>query len=140
MTICEHVYIQMKKYIPDVPPEMGGLIGGRNGVITTVAFDRGISGSMCSYMPDVYRMNRMIKRWELKNIEFLGIFHTHFWGIRTLSKSDKEYMVQILNAMPENITQLYFPVFVLPERNLTPYVAKRLKPDVLIQEEELIII
>ncbi len=140
MTICQNVYFKLKKYVPDDPPEMGGLFGGRNGVITSVAFDQGVSRSMCSYTPDVNRMNAVIEKWNLKGMEFLGIFHTHFLGVRTLSEADKKYIKQILNAMPEYIVQLYFPIMVLPERDLIPYVAISQKPDVLIQKEELIIL
>lgn len=140
MTIQKKVYEQIKKALPEHPPEFGGLLGGKDNIISMVELDYGISGEMCGYAPDVRRLNDVIKKWHWQNIYFMGIFHTHFFHVRTLSELDKNYITEILNAMPEHITMLYFPVAVLPQKEIIPYIAVRQNPDVLIQEEKLIIL
>lgn len=140
MKIQRKIYERIRKELPESPPEIGGLLGGESNIVSMVEWDNGLQKSMCSYEPDVGRLNHVIKKWHRQNIYFMGIFHTHFFGVRTLSKPDKEYIKEILDAMPEYIPQLYFPVAVLPERKLVPYIAVRQNPDVLIYEEELIIL
>lgn len=140
MTIQKNTYEQIIKVLPEHPPEFGGLLGGKDSIICATELDYGIPGEMCGYAPDVYRLNNVIKKWRQEGIYFMGIFHTHFFHVRTLSEPDKKYIIEILNSMPERITMLYFPVAVLPEREIVPYIAVRQNPDVLIQEDKLIIL
>lgn len=139
MIIRERVFKDLMKFLPDNPPEIGGLLGGKNYVINTIEFDDGLPGQMCGYTPNVKRLNAVIEQWNQKNIHFMGMFHTHFFGVKTLSDFDKKYITRILDVMPEFITQLYFPIAVLPEKMLVPYIAIRKNPDVLIHEEKLFI-
>ena len=139
MIIQKKVYDQLIKCLPEYPPEMGGMLGGTDNVIKIIEFDYGQLEHLCGYEPDVHRLNAEIKVWLEKDIYFMGIFHTHFFGVKTLSEPDIEYIKQILNAMPEYISKLYFPIAVLPERKLIPYIAIRQEPDVLIKADKLII-
>lgn len=140
MTIQEKVYEKIIKALPEHPPEFGGLLGGKDNIICTAELDHGVSREMCGYAPDVCRLNDVIKKWHQEDICFMGIFHTHFFHVRTLSEPDKKYIIEILGAMPKHITALYFPIAVLPEREIIPYIAVRKNPDVLIQEDKIVIL
>ena len=77
---------------PSQPPEIGGILGGTNQVVSLYALDKGIvGGAMCSYTPDVMQLNHQIQRWAEDRIEFMGMFHVHFGGAATLSPGDRRY-------------------------------------------------
>lgn len=113
--------------ISDFPPETGGILGSdSNDVITDIILDiKSNTGHCCSYSPNVDFLNSCIAEWAERNIQFVGIFHTHFAGVQTLSEADKKYIVSIMQAMPGGIDKLYFPIYVLPDRELICYVAER---------------
>ena len=112
--------------LPETPPEVGGLLGGQGEEVTTYVLDSGRAGSPpCSYTPNIAYLNDILKDWARNGIVFQGMFHTHFYGVRTLSQGDKNYIFQIMEAMPKQIQRLYFPVVVLPEKELALYKAVR---------------
>lgn len=125
---------------PKKPPETGGILGSKNDdVITDVIFDkRNLSNSnkMCCYAPDVVFFNKQIERWLSSDINFKGVFHTHFAGVKTLSKADVKYVFSIMNNMPDEIVELHFPIFVVPNCELICYTASRTE----IFEEKITII
>lgn len=138
MKLLHNINDYIFENIPINPPEIGGILGSVDGVVCRAEMDRGTSKSkLCSYEPDVERLNQVIEMWMQDNITFSGIFHTHFYGVRTLSDGDIEYINSILNAMPETINKLYFPI-VLPERKqMIAYVAIKNGKQIEIVEEEV---
>lgn len=125
------------------PYEIGGILGAkRNDVIDVVHIDVPslIPMRKCSYTPNVDYLNCVLEQWQENGIAFRGVFHTHFAGVRTLSAGDKEYIKTIMLAMPENIENLYFPVYVLPQRELVCYKAAFIKDQIVIQEEAVSIV
>lgn len=140
MYIANKVY---KKIIDNVPyklPESGGILGGYNNIIYYVEFDNGIQQQnlhKCHYAPNVEYLNKCIEKWSERQIDFYGIFHTHFYGISTLSKGDKQYIKNIMHKMPPSKIQLYFPVIVLPERKMIPYLCIKEQAEIRIVEEEI---
>lgn len=123
MNITEEVYQQILNFAPAQPPEVGGLLGGQNGIVCQVFLDTGHAANGCSYAPDVMQMNQTIRAWSEKGIAFFGIFHTHFFDVDTLSDGDRQYIRHIMEAMPPTIKHLYFPLVVLPERRMVVYQA-----------------
>ncbi len=111
--------------ISDYPPESGGILGSEcDGVISHVVLDCGNSDfAHCCYAPNSIFLNCEIAKWAERRIEFQGVFHTHFAGVKTLSPADKRYIESIMKAMPSQIRQLYFPIYVLPDRELVVYRA-----------------
>lgn len=102
--------------------ETGGIIGGRDGIADHVAFDEGIKQPRaCTYVPDTDFLNKLIEKWDSENIEFMGIFHTHFGGADSLSDEDKFYIRRIMDNMPEYIEELFFPVLTLPDISIRNY-------------------
>lgn len=140
MVITEKVVSKIFENIGDVPPEIGGIIGASDLCIDYVAVDIGFTGvKACSYMPNVKFLNDVIKEWQEEGVEFKGIFHSHYFGIKTLSDGDKKYIRLIMRSMPVEIESLYFPIAVMPERELVVYKAYRYKEKVKIESEKLII-
>lgn len=120
--------------------EIGGILGSRDGyAVTDFVLDIPESkpDHPCVYAPNVGFLNDRIETWQHDGIHFMGLFHTHFAGVRTLSCLDMQYINKIMLAMPEGIQYLYFPLFVLPERELVAFKAERREGKVLVVEERV---
>ena len=141
MNISRNIYRHILCSVPSVPPEIGGILGGIDGVISECQIDVGSSaGCGCFYTPNVDFLNCVINKWQMDGILFKGIFHTHFFGVQTLSDGDTAYINAIMQAMPTYITELYFPIVVLPEKRIVPYLATRNGDVVDIKNDELCIV
>lgn len=128
--------------VSDMPHETGGILGSHNNnVLDEVVVDLPDTTNTrpCSYFPNVDFLNQHIKSWQDNGISFAGIFHTHFCGVKTLSCGDRKYINAIMCAMPQYINTLYFPLFVLPDRELVCYKAVRSNEIIDIQAEDLVI-
>lgn len=124
MMIYLGVYESILK-CPAVPPETGGILGCRDGIISEFFFDSGMPVyDRASYIPDCEKLNGVILEWEKQGVQFCGIVHSHKNGQATLSQNDKNYIAAIMAAMPETVQRLYFPV-VLPGVALYSYQAIR---------------
>lgn len=122
MIITNEAYLKMINS-PVVPPETGGIMGSKNGIICEYFFDRGILNSnFAIYSPDINNLNKQILVWESKNIVFSGFSHTHPIGQQTLSDDDIVYIKSIMINMPDNINSLYFPI-IIPRLKIFPYIA-----------------
>ncbi|HBA69691.1 MAG TPA: hypothetical protein DCZ40_10100 [Lachnospiraceae bacterium] len=111
--------------MPLVPPEAGGIIGGKEGQIILWEYDAGYFAKGCSYCPNVNFLNEVIAAWLDKGYDFMGIVHVHFGGSKFLSDGDKKYIEKIMKAMPNSIGKLYFPIVVQPDKQIFSYVAYR---------------
>ena len=70
----ESVMGEILKKLPCEPPEIGGILGGKNGVVTCHVLDYGkTGGSPCSYTPNIAYLNRKIEEWFKDGIEFMCI-------------------------------------------------------------------
>lgn len=99
MIVARDILAILDRSVSDHPPETGGILGSRDGeVIDSIVFDlSGRSASAgCSYAPDVNFLNQRIKRWQGEGVAFMGMFHTHFHSVRTLSCGDKHYIHAIM--------------------------------------------
>lgn len=126
MKICKEVLDAILNSMPALPPEVGGIIGGKAGEICIWEFDKGYEEKRCCvYRPNVDHLNRIIAIWIDKGYDFMGIFHVHFGGAKHLSEGDKLYIEKIMKSMPKTIKKLCFPIVVQPERELISYIATR---------------
>ncbi|MBR2528059.1 MAG: hypothetical protein IKE58_06300 [Blautia sp.] len=139
MEIKREIYEAIVSYPAETPPEVGGIIGSREWpVIDMFVGDPGKKGPFgCSYVPDTTFLNETIRQWLQEGILFQGIAHAHFHGVRTLSDGDRAYIRRIIEAMPAQIKSLYFPIIVLPERELVPYKAELADGELVIVEDLL---
>lgn len=143
MKISITAFKKLNISISDQPPESGGILGSTyDDVITEILKDKveKTPNKMCCYEPNVYFLNQQIAKWTDKGISFKGIFHTHFVGVNTLSLADKKYIHKIMKNMPTHIKYLYFPIFVLPNRELVCYKAEKIKNRINIFPEDVTII
>lgn len=109
---------------PTSPIEVGGILGGTDGIIKHFLMDDGIN-SVCgygTYIPDTTFLNENIRNWSEHGIAFYGIFHSHYPISAQLSASDKRYISKIMEALFPQITELYFPI-VIPHHHITAYRA-----------------
>ena len=128
MKILQQVYDAIILQLPEKPPEIGGILGGIDGVVTEYVIDKvalSDDRKCCSYEPNINYLNSKIQKWEENEIKFMGIFHTHFGGSSNLSSGDKEYIRNIMNDMPAGVDCLWFPIAVLPERKFISYKVER---------------
>lgn len=138
MLMNSKVYEDIIRNVPKYPPEIGGIMGGKNNIIQCIFFDDGIkTEKYCSYNPNTELLNEVINKWIFQDIEFYGIFHTHFFDVQTLSIEDKNYIKKIMKSMPEKIKKLYFPIIVLPQKSIVPYYAENTGDNIIISKEKL---
>lgn len=137
MKIKQTILQNILKNMPEMPPEIGGIFGGNNDIVTHYLLDKNSSAVGCYYTPNTTLLNHCIQEWQTEGISFLGIFHTHFFSVDTLSEGDKQYIVKIMQAMPPQISKLYFPIIVIPEKIMIPYVAMKKDDSIIIQKDDL---
>lgn len=142
MKISTTAYNHLNSLIRASPPETGGILGSNDGaVITDIVLDiPSETTHTCAYSPNVTFLNACISNWLSEGKHFKGVFHTHFFGIKTLSSADKEYIASIMHSMPDSVTELYFPIFVLPNRELICYKANKTGSEIQLTQETLEII
>lgn len=102
MKIKKNILKQILDAMPVCPPETGGIIGGRNGVVSAWEDDQDDESVGCTYRPNVVYLNQVIKAWQGNGIVFMGIVHVHFGNSKTLSQGDILYINQIMQAMPKS--------------------------------------
>lgn len=138
MKIRKDLLDEILKRMPLVPPEAGGIFGGKEEIVSLWKYDKGYPEKGCAYSPNVSALNRVIEKWIEQGYDFMGILHVHFGGSATLSNGDKRYIESIMRAMPEYITKLYFPIVVQPDGIVVSYMAcKDMSGNITIVENEM---
>ena len=141
MRICREIFDEIVNIAIDAPPEIGGIIGGENNVVKAHHMDMGISSvKTCSYTPNVSLLNGIISAGSTERIQFMGIYHTHFFEVRTLSEGDIRYIRNILLGMPDGIDSLYFPLVVFPSRTMVCFKAIKKLNGIEIYNDNLVLI
>ena len=138
MIIKTEVYSRILEHPKDTPPETGGILGGINDMITEYVFDEGLpTERACRYVPDVDKLNRIISDWQAKGIDFKGMYHVHYFGVSTLSDNDRAYISEIMQAVSNSVTELYFPIVVMPRRKMVAYIASLKNGKLDIKEDSI---
>lgn len=123
MKIKRDIYEKILYSCPVVPPESGGILGGKFEIIDTVVFDSGEKVlESAVYIPDVNKLNSILVHWQKEGISFYGLFHSHPNGQEELSQDDIEYINTIMLSLPQAVSSLYFPV-VFPKSHIIFYKA-----------------
>ena len=138
MRIKRSVYRTILRTVPSVPPETGGILGSRNGIVAAVCFDAGPPASLpeCAvYRPNTERLNHQIAVWAQEGLSFCGIFHSHLPHEHGLSSGDLVYIQSIFQNCKQ-LSELYVPL-VIPETRLIPFLAFRNGTDIRIVSENL---
>lgn len=118
--------------------ETGGILGGSNGIVTKFLPDKNkpVKESYM-YIPNIHYLNAVLEKWQRDGVEFYGIFHTHPTGQTTLSEDDRMNIKTIMFSLPESVKKVYFPV-IIPNENIYPYAAERVKNEINIHPEDCI--
>jgi hypothetical protein len=127
--------------IEDLGIEQGFLLGCENGMITEISKAENYAETYdkYSFTPDIIKCNRQISAWLENDIIFSGILHTHCCNVDYLSEYDKEYIRKVFKSMPDDITTLYFPILVFPDKRIISYYSKRYYDEVIIVGDNIVI-
>ena len=122
MKIKQSVYNEIMQGIGTLPPEAGGMLGIKEGVICAFFEDRH-SRHRTAYLPDIATLNRQIAAWAANGIDFIGIVHSHPGDAPFLSGADMQYAERIFAANPQ-MNCIAFPLVtnVGSKAQLTNYV------------------
>ena len=137
MIILRNTLDSLMKNLPLAPPEMGGILGGKDNVVSIYQIDYAENRieNNCHYRPNIHLLNHTINEWNKNGLQFYGIFHTHFPGGYNLSYADCNYIIKIMLAMPPYINHLFFPI-VLPN-TIVNYQAIRYRQHVSIVHDSI---
>ena len=95
------IFDAIKKNIVLHPAERGGIIGLTNGRITSFYYDSQAKCTFNEYVPNTIILDKVIDEWDEKGIEFIGFIHSHTPNRKSLSPSDKEYAVKVLEVFDD---------------------------------------
>jgi hypothetical protein len=139
MVVLKNVYYDIIYRLSHSEYEAGGILGGKDGVISQFILDDGQACYPDKYIPNVLFMNRKIDEWIKNGIEFYGMIHSHLTKVKKLSNEDVIYIKRIMTGMPDYIKELYFPL-VIPEHQIVPFIARRSNDTVLLVQDKLQIV
>lgn len=138
MRILQSVYNSIIDSCSQVPPESGGILGGKDNIITEYMFDKGLKSNLYDeYVPNVDFLNSIISEWQKHSIQFYGIYHSHFPGGHALSDADKQYIAEIMQSI--TYRKLFFPI-VFPKEDMLVYRAEFTNKQLRLSKESLILI
>jgi len=140
MKILKEVYDKIIE-LPIVPPESGGVIGGRFDIISDFVIINS-KKNLCSdlYAPDVEQLNETIGKWSSEGvIDFYGIVHTHRPCSLELSPGDIDYIKEIMLGISKFKKELLFPI-VIPQKQVKWYCARMFENEIEVFEKLIEII
>lgn len=135
MKISKKIFEEIVNTVPYSPFETGGFLGGKSDTVLKVVYDCKKS-NFASYQPNNNLLNSSLSEWQQNEIDFLGIFHTHYPSCTSLSACDEEYIKEIMQNLKGEISVLYFPI-VIAKKEMCVYKAEfkasklSIKPDKL---------
>lgn len=134
MKITEDVFINIIQSFPVAPPEHGGIIGGKNGIVSEFCYDNAGPNEEAVYETNASYLNTVIEKWRENGVLFYGIIHSHMNNELELSNGDVEYINLLMSGLDID-EKLYFPIAVAD--NIIPFVAIKTRGSVQIEKEEL---
>lgn len=141
MILSNNILRKMKYKLSYHLYETGGILGSKNNIINYFIFDKGVcSENKGVYVPNTNILNNNIEYWNINNIKFSGIIHTHFQKVYGLSEADIRYIKRIMSNMPISIDSLYFPLFYPLENKIMSFKAIRNNSEVVILKDNIKVI
>ena len=122
--ITTSAYQQIVKTLGSKIPEQGGILIGKDGVITNFVHDEFAETSSSTYSLNISYLNPIIKKFKEEEKELLGIIHSHPYGCRKLSRQDQEYFAGVLNKA-KDVDYLFTPIVFSAKQeefHIFPYV------------------
>ena len=107
--ITTSAYQQIVKTLGSKIPEQGGILVGKDGIITDFVHDEFAETSSSTYSLNINYLNPIIKKFKEEGKELLGVTHSHPYGCRKLSRQDQEYFAGVLNKA-KDVDYLFTPI------------------------------
>lgn len=140
MLLTKTVNSQIHETLGKLKPELGGILGSKNGVITTFYFDENSQFSNNSYYPCVATLNHQISEWSKSGILFCGVIHSHPRGDTKLSHDDILFARKIIECNISRIDKVYFPITTSTNDSDAFYIRTYVvDPNGIVEEETIII-
>lgn len=109
LQITTDAYQCIIKKIGSGIPEKGGILMGKDGIITDFIFDENAHTTGSTYSLNVTYLNPIIKELKKEGKQLLGILHSHPYGAFELSNPDKEYFLSQFKNFPD-LDFMYTPI------------------------------
>lgn len=140
MKIDKNTLEKIMASFPKVPPENGGILGSKNGIVCEYIHDKNIRlDDKAIYIPNILFLNESIEKWETESIEFAGLLHSHMNKEKFLSFGDIEYIKQIMKSLPDTVKKVFFPI-VIPKCCIIGYVAEKIGEEIVITNDKIEIV
>lgn len=114
MKMTMHTYNEILRTIGSNPPEQGGILGIKTGVVDYFIFDADARATRAEYHPNTSYLNSTILAWSKENVDFCGIIHSHSNVDALLSMQDVAFARAILKENFNLLKYIYFPLVILP--------------------------
>lgn len=109
LQLTTEAYQNIVKNIGSGIPEKGGILMGKDGIITDFIFDENAHTTGSTYSLNVAYLNPIIKELKQQGKQLLGIIHSHPYGAFELSNPDKEYFMSQFKNFPD-LDFMYTPI------------------------------
>lgn len=109
LKITTDAYQNIVKTIGSGIPEKGGILLGKDGIITDFVFDEHAETTGSTYSLNVAYLNPIIQEKKTKGLNLLGVVHSHPNGCSQLSAPDKQYFLNQFKNFPD-LEFLYTPI------------------------------
>ena len=107
-----------------IRPEMGGILGiNSNRVVTKFYHDSTGITTKTHYIPDVQRLNSILRQWAAEEIRFIGFVHSHPKGKEKLSSCDLSYAKEIKEKC--SLSKILMLLYIPNEEKFIQYVLKK---------------
>ncbi len=117
--ICQHnvyiresVYQSIKNTLGTYEPEKGGLLGSKNGIISSFYYDEHALTGDNTYIPNIDKVNEILLKWESEEVTFAGIIHSHPYLKKNLSFADIDFAKRIIEINCSDLYTVHFPIVI----------------------------
>lgn len=122
--ITTEAYQNIIKKIGSGIPEKGGVLMGKDDVVTHFIFDKDAQTTGSTYSLNIAYLNPKMKELTKQGYRFMGIIHSHPYGSSKLSNPDRMYFYSQFKNFPE-LEWMYTPIVFSAKQNeyeLFPYI------------------
>ena len=119
--MTERVLLQILAEIGTKVPEQGGVLGiSKCGVISHFYYDSSADKTGVTYSPDIAGIRPVLAQWDMEDIRFCGMIHSHPGNYGIPSHGDRIYAERILKAMPRTLKGvMHMPIVTVDLRSKT---------------------